>query len=150
DSCLPLAIETGRASFALPVPSAGSVRLSLVVPGERTNVRLNHGIITHRASAGSNTEIEATLVPGQIASVWWNTREIVAPTVPREVRLLSDVNSLVSVTESDLQIAALVNLSVLQGEAEQFSVAIPEGFEVTAANGPSLESSEVQNGFLIL
>ena len=150
DAGLPLAIETGRASFALPVPSAGSVRLSLVVPGERTNVRLNHGIITHRASAGSNTEIEATLVPGQIASVWWNTREIVAPTVPREVRFLSDVNSLVSVTESDLQIAALVNLSVLQGEAEQFSVAIPEGFEVTAANGPSLESSEVQNGFLIL
>jgi hypothetical protein len=150
DAGLPLAIETGRASFSLPVPSAGSVRLSLIVPGERTNVQLNHGIITHRASAGGNTEIEATLVPGQIASVWWNTREIVAPTVPREVRFLSDVNSLVSVTESDLQIAALINLNVLQGEAEQFSVAIPEGFEVTAVNGPSLESSEVQNGFLIL
>src|SRR5438270_1128701 len=101
-------------------------------------------------SANGSTEIEATLMPGQIANVWWNTREIVAPTVPREVRFLSDVNSLVSVTESDLQIAALVNLSVLQGEAEQFSVAIPEGFEVTAANGPSLESTEVQNGFRIL
>jgi hypothetical protein len=67
DAGLPLAIETGRASFALPVPSAGSVRLSLVVPGERTNVQINHGIITHRASSGGNTEIEATLVPGQIA-----------------------------------------------------------------------------------
>jgi hypothetical protein len=33
DTGLPLAIETGRASFSLPVPSAGSVRLSLTVPG---------------------------------------------------------------------------------------------------------------------
>ena len=150
DAGLPLAIETGRASFTLPVPTAGSVRLFLTVPGERANVQLNHGIITRRASLSGNTEIEATLVPGQTASVWWNTREVVAPAVPREVRFLSDVSSLVSVTESDLQIAALVNLNVVQGEAEQFSVAVPDGFEVTAVNGPSLESSEVQNGVLIL
>ncbi len=150
DAGLPITIEAGRASFALPVPSAGSVRLTLSVPGERTNIQLNHGIITHRSSAGGNTEIEATLIPGQTASVWWNTREVVAPVVPREIRYLSDVKTLVSVTESDLQIAALVDLNVVQGEAEQFSVALPEGFEVTAVNGPTLESSEVQNGVLTL
>jgi carboxypeptidase family protein len=150
DAGLPLAIETGRASFSLPVPSAGSVRLSLTVPGDRTNVQLNHGIITHRASVGGNTEIEATLVPGQTAGVWWNTREVIAPVAPREVRFLSDVKSLVSVTESDLRIAALADLNVVQGEPGQFSVAVPEGFEVTAVNGSSLESSEVVNGVLLL
>ncbi len=150
DAGLTVSIETGRASFSLPVPAAGSVRLSLSVPGERTNVQLNHGIITHRGSENGNTEIEATLVPGQTASVWWNTREVVAPVVPREVRFLSDVKSLVSVTESDLQVAALVDLNVVQGDAGEFSLAIPEGFEVTAVNGPTLESSEVQNGVLLL
>ena len=150
DAGLPVAIEAGRASFVLPIPSAGSVRLTLSVPGDRTNVQLNHGIITHRASVGGNTEIEATLVPGQTASVWWNTREVVAPAVPREIRFLSDVKTLVSVTESDLQIAALADLNIVQGEAEQFLVAVPEGFEVTAVNGPTLESSEVQNGVLNL
>jgi Carboxypeptidase regulatory-like domain len=150
DTGLPLSIETGRASFTLPAPSAGSVRLSLSVPGDRTNVQLNHGIITHRASANGNTEIEATLTPGQTATVWWATREVVAPVVPREVRFLSDVKSLVSVSESDLQIAALADINVVQGDADQFSVAIPDGFEVTAVNGASLESSEVQNGVLLL
>ncbi len=150
DAGLPVAIEAGRASFTLPIPSAGSVRLTLSVPGERTNIQLNHGIITHRASVGGNTEIEATLVPGQNANVWWNTREVVALAVPREIRFLSDVKTLVSVTESDLQIAALVDLNVVQGEAEQFSLAVPDGFEVTAVNGPTLESSEVQNGVLNL
>jgi hypothetical protein len=150
DAGLPLSIETGRASFNIPTPAAGSVRLSLSVPGDRTNVQLNHGIITHRASTNGNTEIEATLMPGQISTVWWATREVVAPVVPRDVRFLSDVKSLVSVSESDLQIAALADLNVVQGDAEQFSVAIPGGFEVTAVNGPSLESSEVQNGVLLL
>ena len=150
DAGLPVSIETGRASFSLPVPAAGSVRLSLSVPGERTNVQLNHGIITHRGSENGNTEIEATLVPGQTASIWWNTREVVAPVVPREVRFLSDVKSLVSVTESDLQVAALVDLNVVQGDAGEFSLAIPEGFEVAAVNGPTLESSELQSGVLLL
>jgi Carboxypeptidase regulatory-like domain len=150
DVGLPVSIETGRASFSFPVPAAGNVRLSLAVPGERANVQLNHGIITHRASVNGNTEIEATLVPGQITNVWWNTREVAAPAIPREVRFLSDVKSLVSVTESDLQVAALVDLTVLQGEADQFAVAIPEGYEVTAVNGSSLESSEIQNGVLRL
>ncbi|HET7106763.1 MAG TPA: carboxypeptidase-like regulatory domain-containing protein [Candidatus Acidoferrum sp.] len=150
DAGLPLAIETGRASFLLPVPSAGSVRLSLTVPGDRANVQINHGIITHRASVKGNTEIEATLVPGQAANIWWATREVVAPVTPREVRFLSDVKTLVSVSESDLQIAALANLTVVQGDADQFSVAIPEGFEVTSVNGASLESSEIQNGALLL
>ena len=150
DAGLPLSIETGRASFLLPVPSAGSVRLSLTVPGDRANVQLNHGIITHRASVKGNTEIEATLVPGQIANIWWATREVVAPVTPREVRFLSDVKSLVSVSESDLQIAALANITVVQGDADQFSVPIPDGFEVTSVNGASLESSEIQNGVLLL
>jgi hypothetical protein len=150
DTGLPLSIETGRASFTLPAPSAGSVRLSLSVPGERTNVQLNHGIITHRASANGNTEIEATLMPGQAATVWWATREVVAPVVPREVRFLSDLKSLVSISESDLQIAALADINVVQGDADQFSVAIPDGFEVSAVNGASLESSEVRSGILLL
>ncbi len=150
DAGLPLTIDTGRASFSLAVPSAGSARLTLTVPGERTNVQLNHGIITHRASVGGNTEIEATLRPGEVANIWWNTREVVAPVTPREARFLSDVKSLISVTESDLQIAALIDINVLQGEPEQFSMAIPSGFEVTAVNGATLESSEVQNGMLLL
>lgn len=147
---LALSIETGRASFALPAPSAGSVRLSLTVPGDRANVQINRGIITHRATVNGNTQIEATLIPGQVASVWWATREVVAPVVPREVRFLSDVKTLVSVSETDLQIVALADLTVLQGDAEQFAVNLPDGFEVTSVNGPSLESSEVRNGVLLL
>jgi hypothetical protein len=150
DAGLPLSIEAGRASFNLPVPSAGSVRLTLSLPGDHTNVRISPGLITSRASENGQTTVEATLVPGQNASIWWTTREIAAPAVPKEVRFLSDVKTLITVSEADLRIAALADISVVQGEPFQFEVALPAGYEVTGATGASVESSEVQSGVLIL
>src|SRR5215470_12613410 len=150
DAGLPLSVEAGRASFNLPVPSAGSARLILSLPGDHTNVRISPGLITSRTSENGQTTVEATLVPGQYANVWWTTREIVAPASPKEVRFLSDVKTLVTVSEADLRITALADISVVQGEPSQFEVAIPAGYEITGAAGASVESSEVQSGVLLL
>ena len=150
DAGLPLGIEAGRAAFTIPVPSAGSVRLSLTVPGDHTNVRIAPGLITSRSSANGQTSIEATLVPGVSASVWWTTREVTTPTVPREVRFLSDIKTLFSVSESDLRIAALADIAVVQGDPSQFTLTLPKDYEVTSVTGPTLESSETQDNQLIL
>jgi hypothetical protein len=150
DAGLPLNIETGRAAFSLPVPSAGSVRLTLEVPGDHTSVKLSPGLITSRASANGNTTIEATLVPGQPANIWWATREVVAPAAPREVRFLSSVKTLVSVSEADIRLAVLVDINVVQGEPTQFELEVPAGYEVTGASGASIDSSDVQSGVLTL
>jgi hypothetical protein len=150
DAGIPLSIEAGRASFNLPVPSAGSVRLALVVPGDHTNVRISPGLITSRSSESGQTSIEATLVPGQPASVWWTTRETVAPVAPKEARFLSDVKTLVSVSEADIRIAALADITVVQGEPSQFQMEVPAGFEITGATGASVESSEFESGVLTL
>lgn len=150
DTGLPLNIETGRASFNLPVPSAGSVRLTLEVPGDHTNVKLSPGLITSRASAKGSTTIEATLVPGQPVNIWWATREVVAPVVPREVRFLSNVKTLVSVSEADIRLAVLADINVIQGEPAQFEVEVPAGYEVTGTSGASVDSSDVQSGVLTL
>ncbi len=150
DAGLPLGIEAGRASFAIPVPSAGSARLSLIVPGDHTNVRIAPGLITNRSSANGQTSIEATLVPGQTASVWWTTREVVTPTVPREARFLSSLKTLFTVSESDLRIAALADVTVVQGDPAQFTLTVPAGYEVTSVTGPTLESSETQDNKLVL
>jgi Carboxypeptidase regulatory-like domain len=147
---LPLNIEAGRASFSLPVPPAGSVQLSLVLPGENTYANINPGLITDRRSENGHTTIEATLVPGQPAGIWWARRETSTPAVPREVRFLSEVKTLVSVSEAELRVATLADVNVVQGEPSQFEVEIPQGYEVTGVTGASLESSETQSGLLIL
>ncbi len=150
DAGLPLSIEAGRASFTLPVPSAGSARLILSLPGDHTNVRISPGLITSGASEKGQTTVEAILVPGQNASIWWTTREIVAPTAPKEVRFLSDVKTLITVSEAGLRITALADISVVQGEPEEFHLPVPAGYEITGATGASLESAEVESNVLVL
>jgi hypothetical protein len=147
---LPLNIETGRASFNFIVPAAGSARLTLEVPGDHTNLGISSGLITSRASANGKTVIEAALVPGQTTNIWWTTREVVAPVAPREVRFLSSVKTLVSVSEADIRLAVLADITVLQGEPAQFEIEIPAGYEVTGATGPTLDSTNTDNGVLTL
>jgi hypothetical protein len=150
DTGLPLRIEAGRASFSLPVPAAGSVQLELVIPGDHTFANINPGIITSRKSENGHTAIEATLVPGQSANIWWATREAVAPVVPREVRFLSDEKTLVSLSEAEIRVAVLADITVVQGEPTQFHVDVPEGFEVTGVTGSTLDSTETNAKVLTL
>jgi Carboxypeptidase regulatory-like domain len=150
DSGLPLRLEAGRASFSIPAPAAGSVQLVLVIPGDHTFANLSPGLITGRKSENGHTTIEATLVPGQTATVWWATREAPAPTVPREVRFLSDEKTLVSVSEAEIRVAVLADLTVVEGEPEEFHLAVPAEYQITGVTGPSLDSSEVAGGVLTL
>ena len=146
----PLTIEAGRASFNLPVPLAGSAVLNLELPGNHANVRIEPGLITKRDTANGQTMIEAALEPGKSARIWWTTREIAAPVAQREVRFLSDIKSVVSVGDSQLRITALCDVNVIQGEAGEFKMPLPAGFELTTASGNTLESSDVTGNTLTL
>src|SRR6185503_147220 len=146
----PLTIEAGRASFTLPVPLATSAILNLELPGNHANVRVEPGMVTTRTTANGQTVIEASLEPGKPARIWWTTREIAAPVAQREVRFLSDVKQVISVGDSQLRLTALCDVNVIQGEAAEFKMALPAGFELTTASGNSLESSEVSGNTLTL
>lgn len=147
---LPLAIEAGRASFNLPVPAAGSVRLQLVIPGDHSLVRISPGLITSRTTEKGQTTLEATLVPGQTANISWVTGIVQVPVVKHEVRFLSDVKTLVTVNDEELRIAALADITVIQGDPTQFVAEIPEGYEITGVSGATVDSSEVEKGKLIV
>lgn len=147
---MPLAIEAGRASFNLPVPSAGSVRLQLVIPGDHSMVRISPGLITSRTTEKGQTTLEATLVPGQPANISWITGIVQAPVVKHEVRFLSDVKTLVTVNDEELRIAALADVTVIQGDPTQFMVDAPTGYEITGVSGSTVDSSEIEKGKLVI
>lgn len=146
----PLTIEAGRASFTLPVPLATSAILQLDLPGNHANVRVEPGMVTSRTSTNGHTFIEASLEPGKPARIWWTTRETAAPVSQREVRFLSDVKQVVSVGDSQLRVTALCDLTVIQGEAAEFKLPLPQGFEVTTASGNTFESSDTSANTLTI
>ena len=146
----PLTIEAGRASFTLPVPLASSAALSLELPGNHANVRVEPGLVTNRSTVNGNTLIEAALEPGKPARIYWTTREIAAPVAQRAVRFLSDVKTVVSVGDSQMKVTALCDLTVIQGEAAEFKLPLPDGFDLATASGNTLESNEVSGNTLTL
>ena len=150
DVGLPLVVEAGRASFRLPVPAAGSASLTLVVPGDHTNVKIQPGLITNRSSENGKTTVDAILQPGQLAQVSWTTREVTTPSIPKEVRFLSDVKTLLTVSEGELRVATLADITVVQGEPTQFEVELPAGYEFTGATGGSIDSTEENANVLTL
>jgi hypothetical protein len=101
DAGAPNTVEPGLASLKLPVPAAGAAQLTLTIPGDETIVNLGPGLTTGRRSSNGQTTVEAALVPGKTANIWWGVRQT-APQLPapREVRFLSDVKTLVSVSEA--------------------------------------------------
>ncbi|HLF84752.1 MAG TPA: carboxypeptidase-like regulatory domain-containing protein [Blastocatellia bacterium] len=145
-----LTVEAGRASFMLPVPPAGTALLSLEIPGNHASVRIEPGLITQQTAPNDRTIVEATLEPGKPARVWWTAREVTAPAAQREVRFLSDIKTLISVGDSELRVAALCDITVIQGEPSEFRMPLPSGFELTEATGSTLDSSEIRAGELIL
>ena len=145
-----LTVEAGRASFVVPVPSASSSLFSLDLAGNHADVRVEPGLITSTTTLNGRTVIEATLEPGKPARVWWTTREITAPVAQREVRFLSDIKTVVSVGDSQMRITALCDLSVIQGEASEFRLPLPPGFEQPEVTGSTLDTYDVRAGVLIL
>ncbi|HKP84744.1 MAG TPA: carboxypeptidase-like regulatory domain-containing protein [Blastocatellia bacterium] len=145
-----LTVDAGRASFTLPVPAATSAVLSLDIPGNHADAHVEPGLITGRTTSNGHTIVEATLEPGKPARVWWTTREVTAPVTQREVRFLSDIKTLISVGDSELRVAALCDINIIQGEPVELKMPLPAGFEVTEVSGSTLDSSETKSGELIL
>ncbi len=140
----------GRGSFVLPVPPAGSATATFDVPGEQSDLRVSPGLVLRRASAAGRTTIEAALDPGTATQVWWSARETNQTAVPRDVRMLADVKTLITIGDADLRLLSLLDLTIVQGEPAQFDVQIPPGYELAGVTGVSLERTEQQSGRVTL
>jgi hypothetical protein len=140
----------GRGSFVLPVPPAGSATATFDVPGEQSDLRVSPGLVLRRTSAGGRTLIEAALDPGSATQVWWSARETNQTIVPRDVRMLADVKTLITIGDADLRLLSLVDLTIVQGEPAQFDVQLPAGYELAGVTGVSLDRSEQQGNRVTL
>lgn len=146
----PLVYQPGRASFALPVPPAGTARAVIDVPGDQAEVRLSKGVITRRATANGRTTVDVTLQPGTATDVSWSMRDSAPVAATREVRIVSDVFTLVTIGDSDVRMAALVDVSVLQGDPRAVTLRLPSGYEVTGLSGGTLDTSETRGESVVL
>jgi hypothetical protein len=96
------------------VPPSGSANATFDVPGEQSDLRVSPGLVLRRTSKGGRTEIEAALDPGTATQVWWSSRETTPSAPPRDLRLLADVKTLVTIGDADLRLLTLIDVTVVQ------------------------------------
>jgi hypothetical protein len=146
----PLLFAPGRASFRLPVPPSGTARATIDLPGDQADVHVSVGLITRRSAANGRTTVDVTLRPGTATDVWWSMRDSAPVAAAREVRTLADVMTLVTLDDSDVRMAALVDVTVVQGEPRTIELRLPPGYELTSISGSTLESSDQREGGVML
>ncbi len=108
------------------------------------------GVITRRSAANGRTVVEVALRPGTPADVWWSMRDSAPVAAAREVRMLADVFTLVTLGDSDVRMAALVDLTVVQGEPRTIELRLPGGYEVSSISGATIESTANRDNRLVL
>jgi len=146
----PVLQQPGRALATLPRPLALATGLKIDIPRPEADVRLEGGLLTARQALDGRTTIEAILQPEGAARLSWTVREAARPTTTREARWLSHVHTLATISEGDMRLAVLLDITTLVGEPAAFAVTLPEGFEVNGASGASLQASDTENGRLLL
>lgn len=146
----PLSYRPGRASFVVPVPDAGAARATIDLPGDQADARLSAGLITRRSTANGRTMIEATLQPGKPTEVWWSMRDSAPVAAVKDLRALADVLTLVTLDDSDIRMAALIDVNVTQGELRVLRLRLPDGYALQSVNGATLqESAQVDNELVL-
>ena len=108
----------GRGAFILPVPAAGSVTATIDVPGDQTDVHLSTGLILRRRVRRGPHDHRGDAEPGTPTEVWWSTHDSApANGTARDVRLLADVKSIVTIGDADVRLVSLVNATDRAGRA---------------------------------
>jgi len=148
---LPVSNEPGRASALLPALQAGIIQAYFDLPGERAELKLDSGLATERSGKAGRTTAVATLVPNAASRVSWTARETGSSSEPaRPARFFAELKNVLSVGEADLQLATLVDVTVVEGEPQRFELTLPAGFELRSVSGPTLDATREDQGALTL
>ena len=144
---VPLAHAPGRATLVVPTPMAGAVNATFELPSGVADVRIQPGAITRIVTASGVTRVETTLVPGSDTALSWASRRSDA-TARRDVRAVAAVRSLVTLRDSEIRLAALIELSVLSGQPDRVDVAIPDGFTYAGGSGAAVDAPGAPAGIV--
>lgn len=141
--------SSGRSAVTLPAPRAATARAVVRVPGEPGDLRTTGAVVTaRRRTADGATMLDLALVPGAAAELSWIARDD-APTAPAgPARVVSDVATVVTLTDTDVRVSALVTLDVSRGRLGACTLALPAGYRVAAVHGETVDRVDVTSDTL--
>ena len=142
DVVVPLSMSAGSESISLPGSGSALSAVTLIVP--RTGVLLSAagGFLAEHTEAAGETRWVVFGNAGRAMTLGWKRRaDDRRAGLPLRTR--ARVTQLVALGEDSTLVTAGVQLDVLQGQARDAVVALPEGFVVNQVAGPTVADWEV-------
>jgi hypothetical protein len=144
---MPLLSSAGTESIALPASPSPIARATLVLPKSGVDLTLTGGFIAEHTEAANESRWTAFGRPNQALTLTWK-RKVDDRRAEQPLRVRSRVTELVGLGEDGGQVSATVRVDVLQGLAQEVTVALPAGLVVNQVNGATVGDWAATDGML--
>ncbi|HEY6330059.1 MAG TPA: hypothetical protein VI756_12040 [Blastocatellia bacterium] len=131
---LPISATAGTELLQLPIGESAVSRASIVLPRKGVDVRVSGGLLLDNKESGNDSHwIANANGAGPLTFVW--KRRVDDHKASEPLKLRSVITQLVGLGEETTQINSEIQLDVLQGEATEVQVQLPEQFTVNQVAG---------------
>jgi hypothetical protein len=144
---MPLLSSAGTESIALPASPSPIARATLVLPKTGVDLTPTGGFIAEHTETANESRWTAFGRPNQPLTLSWK-RRVDDRRADQPLRVRSRVTELVGLGEDGGQVSATVRVEVLQGLAQEVTVALTAGLVVNQVNGATVGDWDVTNGAL--
>jgi hypothetical protein len=131
-----VAERDGRFELTLSLPSSLMNQFSLVVPAADMEITSGQTVSMNTTSSGGETRATGVLDTSRAVTLAWRPRARV--TRLEQAVVYCDVESVAFVRAGVIDITALANYQVVQGEIRELKLRIPTNVSVTAVSAPAL------------
>jgi hypothetical protein len=147
DIVMPLHSSAGTESIAFPASPAPIARATLVLPKSGVDLTPTGGFIAEHTETAGESRWTAFGRPNQPLTLSWK-RKVDDRRAEQPLRVRSRVTELVGLGEDGGQVSATVRVEVLQGLAQEVTVALPDGLVVNQVNGATVGDWAASDGTL--
>jgi hypothetical protein len=144
---MPLLSSAGTESVALPASPSPIARAALVLPKSGVDLTVTGGFIAEHTETAGESRWTAFGRPNQPLTLSWK-RKVDDRRAEQPLRVRSRITELVGLGEDGGQVSATVRVEVLQGLAQEVTLALPDGLVVNQVNGATVGDWAAANGTL--
>ena len=147
DIVIPLAMQGGVESIALPASGSALSAVTLTVPRAGVELTVNGGLVGDQSEAANESRWVVHATPGKALTLAWKRKsDDRRGSLPLRTR--ARVTELVTLGEDSTQVTTSVLVDVTQGLAHEIAVAVPAGLIVNQVSGAAVADWNVDRGTL--
>ena len=136
-------LERFERSIACRLPEAGPTKLSITIPENNIEAKLEKGVLTSEVVQAGSTYLEGNLDASGNLSLSWTRK--VTHRKKKVARTDTKMNILYTIQEAVVSGLALYEVKVLEGEIDRFELIVPEEIEIIRVEGDAVLQWQTDN-----